>query len=173
MNKNKNMDLMKNLITITCLIVVTTTGYSQSGPNFKSLAKHNEAFSKTNNAVSDLDVLLKTDQACSEAANKSQMERLWDCWHEDAMMLLSTEKTVKGIAEIKEFTTASRKDPNFSITWSVKGGQLSPDGMLGYTHGVGTITRSDNNGNAMSQTNPYLCVWKKDLQGQWKLIIEK
>ncbi|MCB0665737.1 MAG: nuclear transport factor 2 family protein [Saprospiraceae bacterium] len=158
---------MKYYILLICLFVAIVSIPAQAG-----LSVVNEANPGGGLAASDLEVLLMRDRDCSEAANKSAMEHLWACWDDDAM-LLGPGGTLTGIAEIKEFTIAVRKDPRFSISWSVQDGELSPDGQMGYTQGVGTITRSGDDGKAVSMTNPYLCVWKKDREGTWKIIIEK
>jgi len=93
-------------------------------------------------------------------------------WDDDAAILLSAEHTVRGKQQIKEFTTRSRTDPNFSIDWTVKGADVSASGDMGFTYGVGTITRSDENGKVVETASPYLVVWKKNPAGEWKCIIE-
>lgn len=167
-----NIMNMKYFVLPICLLFAVLNSYAQLQHSAGSSAGIIEAGASSNLSVSDLDVLLTRDQDCSEAANKSEMENLWGCWHDDAI-LLGPGGMLTGIAQIKEFTIAARKDPQFSISWSVQGGELSPDGQMGYTRGVGTIIRSGDDGKAVSMTNPYLCVWKKDREGTWKIIIEK
>lgn len=117
--------------------------------------------------------LLQADKEWSDAANSNDMERLWSFWLEDSKMLLSANKTLNGLSQIKEFTTQVRTDPNFEISWEAQGADISASGEMGYTYGVGKVTRTGENGEPITITNPYLVVWKKQPDGQWKGVIEK
>ena len=117
--------------------------------------------------------LLKRDRQCAEAASTSDMETLWNCWTDDAIMLLSTELQIKGKGEIKAFTLRSREDPHFQISWSPVAAYVSPHDDMGYTYGEGTIVRTGKDGQITTQTQPYLSVWIKERDRVWKMIIEK
>ncbi len=116
--------------------------------------------------------LLKADRVCANAAKNSDMETLWNCWDDEAVMLMSTELHVVGIGEIKSFTTQARTDPNFQIHWSPIAAYVSPSGDMGYTYGTGTVTRTASHGELVKLTQPYLSVWKKCDDNQWRIAIE-
>lgn len=116
--------------------------------------------------------LLQTDQDWVAAAKAGDFEKLWTFWDYDAIILLSADKKIQGMNEIKEFTKRSRTDPNFQINWKVEGADISSSGDLGYAYGSGSVTRTDENGEPITVTNPYLVVWKKQTDGTWKCVIE-
>lgn len=116
--------------------------------------------------------LIQADKEWEAAARTNDMEKLWSFWDDKAVMLMSVDFTLKGKTSIKDFTTKVRKDPNFKIGWELKGAEVSPSAEMGYTYGVGTVTRTAENGEVMTNSKPYLVVWKKDAAGEWKGVIE-
>jgi ketosteroid isomerase-like protein len=127
---------------------------------------------QTANIKSEQEELIKTDKAWSLAASTNDMEKLWSFWEDDARILMSSDRTVKGIDQINRFTTEARKDPNFEISWEVQGAEVSENADMGYTFGIGKVVRSDSKGNPVTNTKPYLTVWRKQNDGTWKCIIE-
>jgi len=116
--------------------------------------------------------LLQLDREWSEAARTNNMERLWRFWTDDAKILLSADKTISGLDQIKQFTTKARTDPNFEISWEVQGVDISKSGEMGYTFGIGKVTRTGENDELITVANPYLIVWEKQSDGNWKCVIE-
>jgi ketosteroid isomerase-like protein len=116
--------------------------------------------------------LIKADRAWSLAAKTNDMEKLWSFWENDAIILMSADMTIKGIDQIKRFTTQARTDPNFEISWEVQGAEVSEKADIGYTFGIGKVQRTSGTGETISTTKPYLTVWKKQSDGTWKCIIE-
>jgi len=116
--------------------------------------------------------LLKVDKAWSHAAKTNNMETLWSFWEEEAIILMSAESTIKGIDQIKKFTTQARTDPNFEISWEVQGAEVSENADMGYTYGIGKVQRTNEGGELITITKPYLTVWKKQTDGTWKCKIE-
>ena len=117
--------------------------------------------------------LLEADRAWAKAANESDYENIYRFWHADGIMLMAPDMRIKGVEEYEAFTRRSRQDPNFSIHWTVEGADVSNSADMGYTYGMGEITRSDEKGKPVQYRNPYLVVWKKTAEGQWQCVIEK
>jgi ketosteroid isomerase-like protein len=147
---------MKNQITLLLLLLfITLVAKGQS----------------TNNKI-EREELIKADKAWSLAAKTNDMEKLWSFWENDAIILISADMTIKGIDQIKRFTTQARTDPNFEISWEVQGAEVSEKADMGYTFGIGKVQRTTSAGEIISTTKPYLNVWKKQSDGTWKCIIE-
>ena len=130
------------------------------------------ACSDTVDPESERAKLLQLDREWSEAARTNNMERLWSFWTDDAKILLSADKTISGLDQIKQFTTKARTDPNFEISWEVQGVEISKSGEMGYTFGIGKVTRTGENDELITVANPYLIVWEKQSDGNWKCVIE-
>ena len=127
---------------------------------------------QTVDLVAERTELIKADKAWSIAAKTHNMEKLWTFWTEDAKILMSADKTIEGMDQIKKFTTQARTDPNFEISWEVLGADVSISGDMGFTYGIGKVTRTKENGDLMTMTKPYLAAWKKQPDGKWKCVIE-
>jgi ketosteroid isomerase-like protein len=124
------------------------------------------------NTKMEKEELIKADKAWSLAAKTNDMEKLWSFWEDEAIMLMSADMTLKGIEQIKRFTTQARTDPNFEISWEVQGAEVSEKADMGYTFGIGKMQRTSSTGELISTTKPYLIVWRKQSDGTWKCIIE-
>ena len=142
---------------ILFIILILSTGYAKA---------------QSGDLKMERERLIEADKAWSLAANSNDMEKLWTFWTDDAKILLAVNQTIEGINEIKKFTTQSRTDPNFEISWEVMGAEVSETADMGFTYGIGKVMRTDSNGEIISMTKPYLVVWKKDSEGQWKCLIE-
>ena len=150
----ENSDIRKNPVLLLPLVLFTL------------LAKGQSNYTKLENE------LIKADKAWSHAAKTNDMEKLWSYWEEDGIILMSANMTIKGMDQIREFTTKARTDPNFEISWEVQGVEVSEEGDMGYTFGVGKVQRTSDTGKPISSTKPYLAVWKKQSDGSWKCVIE-
>ena len=147
---------MKNHITLLLLLLFTTLVATGQSINTKT----------------EKEELIKADKAWSLAAKTNDMEKLWSFWEDEAIMLMSADMTIKGIDQIKKFTTQARTDPNFEISWEVQGAEVSEKADMGYTFGIGKVQRTSSTGELISSTKPYLIVWRKQSDGTWKCIIE-
>lgn len=116
--------------------------------------------------------LLQADKDWSEAARTNDMERLWSFWTNDAKLLLSKDQIITGMDQIKKFTTQARTDPNFEISWEALGVNISKSGEMGYTYGIGKVVRTGENGEKITLEYPYLVVWERQPDGNWKGVIE-
>jgi len=62
--------------------------------------------------------------------------------------------------------------PGFALSWSASAADVSASGDLGYTIGSYEITSNDAAGNPQTLPGKYLTVWKKQLDGQWKVAVD-
>ncbi|MGB5171663.1 YybH family protein [Eudoraea sp.] len=127
---------------------------------------------QSTNSKIEQEMLIRADKAWSHAAKTNDMEKLWSFWEDEAIILMSVDVTLKGIDQIKRFTTQARTDPNFEISWEVQGAEVSEKGEMGYTYGIGKVQRTNEAGELIITTKPYLTVWKKQTDGTWKCKIE-
>ena len=166
---------MKKLALFVITIILAFPSFAQESlaSTLIGLSTGEENMANINLDNFTTEKLLQRDRQCANAAATSNMEVLWGCWTDDAVMLMSTEFQVEGKEEIKAFTLRSREDPNFRINWTAIGAEVSPHGDMGYTYGNGTVSRTGKNGQVITVTQPYLSVWKKEKAGEWKIVIEK
>ncbi len=74
-----------------------------------------------------------------------------------------------GQAAIAAQATWSPKD--YQLMWKPEGGEMSPDGDMGYTwgHYEGRATTTPNQS---VQHGRYMTIWKKEPDGTWKVVLD-
>lgn len=127
-----------------------------------------------------LPLLAQSDPAAVKAAllkadsdfNASTQEHRLDGWMQyfDEDSVSQQAKPVVGKEAIRAALKEQWDDPNFRLTWSPDEAYPMPNGKMGYTRGHWTLTSKDEKGNPFKLTGQYLTVWKKNKQGEWKVI---
>jgi len=60
-------------------------------------------------------------------------------------------------------------DSSYKMVWQAKGGTVAASGDLGYTFGIFKITPKNNKTPIFGT---YVNVWKKQINGSWKLLLD-
>ena len=76
---------------------------------------------------------------------------------------------VTGPAAIRELMRGLLNDTTRSLRWAPDLADVSGDGTLGYTWGRWTMAVRDSMGSHEAGRGRYLTVWRKQLDGKWKL----
>lgn len=88
----------------------------------------------------------------------------------DGMTLANGKPPVVGREAIAAQALWSPKD--YQLTWTPEGGQMSPQGDMGFTWGHYEGRSKDQNGNPVVTTGRYMTVWKKQPDGTWKVALD-
>lgn len=86
---------------------------------------------------------------------------------DDAITLPPGAAPKRGLAAI--LADAGDK-PNTTVTWEPETGDISGD--LGYTWGLFSINTTREDGEVAKQHGKYASVWKRQPDGQWKIVID-
>jgi ketosteroid isomerase-like protein len=69
-----------------------------------------------------------------------------------------------------------RKQPAWpagtSLTWTPVKAEMAASGDLGYTYGNYVFTAKDKDGKAVVSYGKYTSIWKKQKNGQWKVVLD-
>jgi ketosteroid isomerase-like protein len=69
-----------------------------------------------------------------------------------------------------------RKQPPWpegtTLTWSPVKAEMAASGDLGYTYGKYVYTAKDKNGKPVVNYGKYTSIWKKQKDGQWKVVLD-
>ena len=69
-----------------------------------------------------------------------------------------------------------RKQPAWpegtSLTWKPVKAEMAASGDLGYTYGNYVFTSKDKDGKAVVSYGKYTSIWKKQKNGQWKVVLD-
>lgn len=89
---------------------------------------------------------------------------------EDAVTLSNGQAPVHGHAAIAKQATWLAKD--YQLLWTPTEAVMSPSGDMGYTWGHYEGHSKDPDGNAKVTTGRYLTIWRKEPDGNWKVLLD-
>ena len=75
-----------------------------------------------------------------------------------------------GKDDIEKIASQPFSAPGFSLTWSATTADVSSAGDLGYSIGTFELTTNDPEGNPVTRKGKYTTVWRKQADGQWKVV---
>jgi uncharacterized protein (TIGR02246 family) len=129
-------------------------------------------FSASAALAADMDAnakaLAKLDDEWSAAAVARDVERVASFYAEDAIAYPPGEPAAVGKAEAKKVWAAYFTDPTFAISWKTKHAEVTGD--LGYTAGTYEDSFKGPDGKTVKEKGKYVCVWRKQKDGNWKAI---
>jgi ketosteroid isomerase-like protein len=89
---------------------------------------------------------------------------------DDAVTLANKEAPVRGHSAIAAQATWAPEQ--YQLTWTPQSGLMSPAGDMGYTWGHYEGHAKDRSGNAFTTSGRYMTIWKKQSDGQWKVVLD-
>ena len=117
--------------------------------------------------------LRATDEAWAAAASQgTDAELIASFWSDDATIYPSNAPVVRGKQAILEFVTTGLETPGFHVTWQPVEVVIAPSGDFGYTTGTNEFTVPDASGSMVTISGRYVTVWRKDVDGNWKCVID-
>ena len=60
----------------------------------------------------------------------------------------------------------------YQLTWTPIAARMGPSGDMGYTWGHFEGRSKDANGNPVVTTGRYMTIWRKEPNGQWKVVLD-
>lgn len=91
---------------------------------------------------------------------------------EDAVMVPSQAEVIKGKEAIRMAMRALFELEGFSLRWEPISADLSDDYSMAYTYGKYIRTYIDINNNLVKSTGKYTTIWKKQYDGEWKIVLD-
>jgi len=79
---------------------------------------------------------------------------------------------VTGTAAIRALIEGFYALPNLSGTWQPTSVQASRCGDWAYTTGTYQLSYSDPSGKAVTERGKYVEIWRKQVDGSWKMVVE-
>jgi len=89
---------------------------------------------------------------------------------EDGVSLGNGEAAVHGRDAIARKATWLAKD--YQLTWTPTDGVMSPSGDMGYTWGHYEGRSRDGDGNVKVTAGRYLTIWRKEMDGNWRVMLD-
>ena len=115
--------------------------------------------------------LMEVDRAFSDLSLEIGAHESFLAYIDDSCILLRPNRNpVVGRKKIEEMY--STPDTSFTLTWEPLSADISESGDLGYTYGIYTIHMDSPEGVAVTKEGTYVTVWKKDMNGNWKFVLD-
>ncbi len=112
--------------------------------------------------------ILAADQAWSDTVG--DLEVFVSFFADDARFLPPDGPQANGRDEIQQSFSALAALPGFSLSWGANFSDVSSSGDLGYSVGTFEMTVDGPDGDPATRTGTYTTVWKKQNDGQWKVV---
>jgi ketosteroid isomerase-like protein len=93
-----------------------------------------------------------------------------DWFAEDGVLMGNGQAPVVGRVAIAKSMSWSAKD--YQLTWTPTDAMMGPSGDMGYTWGRYEGHSKDANGNPVVTSGRYMTVWRKEPDGQWKVVLD-
>ena len=89
---------------------------------------------------------------------------------EDGVEMSNGEAPVVGRIAILKADNWSPKQ--YQLTWTPTDAVMGPSGDMGYTWGHYECHSKDANGNPVTTSGRYLTIWRKQADGNWKVVLD-
>ncbi len=116
-------------------------------------------------------LLLQTDREFSAySALHGAAEAFKEYLVEDALQLPAGEAPIHGRDSIYE--AMSKNSGSYTLSWEPQDGAVAASGDMAYTWGVYTVKVPNQDGSETTSQGKYLNVWRKTVDGQWRVLID-
>ncbi len=77
-----------------------------------------------------------------------------------------------GKEQIGEAVSKMFSAPGLELQWRASSAEVSGSGDLGYTLGTFELTVNDAEGNPVTREGKYVTIWRKQMDGSWKVVAD-
>jgi len=112
------------------------------------------------------------DADCLKAWAAKDVDRGLSCYSDDASVLPSNAPIATGKEAIRALWSQLFETPGFALSWDISELEVSRAGDLAYGHGTYELMVNDAAGNPVTERGTWVGVWKKQADGQWKLVAD-
>lgn len=114
-------------------------------------------------------VLAQLDDDWSASSVQRDLDRLISFYATDGVAFPPGDSVAHGTAALRKVWEGI-KDPNYSISWRATNAEIAAGGDLGFTSGTFDESNKGADGKVTHAAGKFLCVWKKQSNGEWKAI---
>ena len=119
-----------------------------------------------------VDTLLAADAAWLKVFAAKDLAKSVGFFDEQGSMLVPHSPILTGKDAISEFIARAFALQDHQITWHPNQAGIAASGELGYTSGAYEMSFKDASGKPVSDQGKYLMVWKKQANGEWKVLFD-
>lgn len=124
------------------------------------------------NKEAEAQELMQLSRDWSAMVEAGDFEASIDIWADDAIMLPPDLPVLTGKSEIRDYVLGAASIPGFQISWEPESAHISDGGDMAYLIERNVIEVEGENGEIIKTHGKVLTVWRKDLDGQWKNVVD-
>ena len=122
-------------------------------------------------ATNEPDELMQRDREFSSYAKQHGAAAAWaEFFAQESVQLNGGSQPMLGLDRILESFDGWPED--ILLTWAPEAGEVSLSGDIGYTWGRYVLRSKDENGNDVVSHGKYTTIWKRQKDGEWKVILD-
>jgi ketosteroid isomerase-like protein len=114
----------------------------------------------------------EADAGWSQAAAAKDVEGFLSFLAEDNLRLPPNAPMLTGKESPRKSVSEMVASPGFAVGWQATKVEASRGGDLAYSVGTYELTMNDAKGKPVTDHGKYLTVWKKQPDGQWKVVAD-
>jgi ketosteroid isomerase-like protein len=118
------------------------------------------------------DELRTADVAWLKVYRAKDLEKSVAFCDEEASMLVPNAPMATGKEAITKMIARGFALKDYELTWQPNRVGVAQSGDLGYTSGTYDFSFKDASGKIVSDKGKYLMVWKKQADGEWKVLLD-
>jgi uncharacterized protein (TIGR02246 family) len=107
-----------------------------------------------------------------KAAATRDADKVIAFYADDAVMLPPGEALLKGKAAIRASWSQLLALPDLELSWTPTKVEVAKSGDLAYDYGTYAMSHKDSAGKVVDDRGKYATVWKKGVQGGWKVVLD-
>lgn len=119
----------------------------------------------------DTNALLETDRAFAQYSRDHDAAEAFQRYlMPEAIQLPDGGVPIRGRDTI--FTRMKKSSASYTMTWEPEEAAVAASGELGYTWGFYRVTFQSASGDTNQSEGKYLNVWRKNAEGNWRVLID-
>jgi len=107
----------------------------------------------------------QADEAWAKAVASKSVEQTVALYDAEAVTAGSAMTPACGLAAIRAMWVEAFAQPDFFLTWKADKVVVTESGTIAYSSGSWRMS-------GPNATGPYLAVWRRQAEGQWKVLID-
>ena len=120
----------------------------------------------------DESAIREMEIAGAKAVAEKDLDRLISLYADNAALYDASLPNISGKDAIRRTWEAIFDKPGFSMILNPMTVEISPDGVLAWTHGNYTMTMNDGAGKSVMDRGEYALVYKRQPDGKWKVVAD-
>jgi ketosteroid isomerase-like protein len=124
------------------------------------------------NLEAELKALRQMDNDWSMVCATKDADRYMTFYDKDATVIDFNGQVTKDMDAILKSVTESFAIPGMSMTFHNENASIAKCGDIGYTTGTWDMQWNDDKSEQLKAHGPYLVIWKKQIDGSWKAIVD-